>query len=62
MFHILEVKSKTVNAAEVIIEKVGRSIRTPHVVTLREIRPGDISGFFPRWGLRGCVWVILIIK
>jgi len=43
MFHRLEISSETAYVVEVNIEKVGGGIWTPLVVTLRLVRPEDIS-------------------
>ncbi len=49
-----EVRANTTNVAEVNIEKVGGVIKSPLGVVAKKsvVRPGDISGPLPRWGLR----------
>ena len=52
VFHRLEIRPKATNVAQ--LESKG--IRgTPKFVSRGAVRPGDICGPLPRWGLRG--WV-----
>ncbi|MPC50506.1 hypothetical protein E2C01_044335 [Portunus trituberculatus] len=54
MFHRLRIISKTANVAKANVEKF-REVS-------RHLRPGDISGSLPRWGLRGLEVVDLLAE
>ena len=53
VFYRLKIRSKATNVAEVEVEKVEGGLKTLRVDTRRAVRPGDICGPLPRWGLRG---------
>ena len=55
MLHRLEVRSKAANVAEVNVEKVRGSIKTPEVVNWSTIWSGGIYGPPPKRGLRGMI-------
>ena len=53
VFHRLEIRSKAMNVAKIESKSIRESVKTPKVVSRGAVRPGDICGPFPRWGLRG---------
>ncbi|MPC15304.1 hypothetical protein E2C01_008091 [Portunus trituberculatus] len=56
VFYRLKIRSKTVNVAEVNVEKVEGGVKAFGVVIKRGIQPRDIFGPLPRRGLRDIDW------
>ena len=47
VFHILEIRSKAMNVAEIESKNVRGSVKTPNVISRGTVRPGDICGPLP---------------
>ena len=53
VFYRLEIRSNATNVAEIKRKSARGSVKTPKVVYIGAIRPEDMCGLLPRWGLRG---------
>ena len=51
VFHRLIIRSKATNVAEIERKSVRGSVKPPEVVNTEAVRPGDICGPLPIWGL-----------
>ena len=55
VYHILEIRSKTMNVVEINRKSIRGSVKTPKIVSRGVIQPGNICGPLPRWGLLSCI-------
>ena len=51
VFHRLEIRSKATNVAEIESKSFRGSVKTSKVVSRGAVRPWDICGPLPRWGM-----------
>ena len=56
VFHRLEIRSKVTNVAEIESKSIRGSVKTHKIVSRGAVRPRDICGPLPKWGLKGCVF------